>query len=561
MSTERESNAPVAAHVLITRWLMVAGLIVGCACMVVWNVMEEFKGPAVWMAFSGGLLFALGFLCNIRWVFSLFSSRQAAYGSGAFIYILVATVLLVAINHISHRYLYMRKDVTSTKKYTLDARSLKILKNLEKDIRIIFFNQGGMAGDQEIQDLLEEYDEASPNVVVDIIDVYLNPTKVGSLSEELNTPIDEETWILVHTEGGAKHLGREDIFQASKSPSMFGGPQESDKFKGEDAITSAVVNVTQEKTATIYFTNGHGERNIDPAKNGREEISLMAPKLLQENFKVRKLQFVGKTPIPEDAAVLAIVGPRNSFQPNEIKVLDTYLKEGGSLLVAIDPGKKIGLEKLLANWGIVVEPMALVLDPKFKFNNEDPRIPRIFNYSEHEITEGFGKRESIFIMACPMVGNPQNIGWAKTNILAMTSAYSWGEMDLAQAYKMKAGFDQGKDAKGPLVVAMTAESAPPPGNPNKPARLVVFGDSDFVSNQYVTGLFQVFAPMNASFFLNAINWLARQEDQIGIRHLDLDIRQVVMNERQQRAAFWITWFGIPGIGMLLGLWVWRMRRS
>ena len=56
--------------------------------------------------------------------------------------------------------------------------------------------------------------------------------------------------------------------------------------------------------------------------------------------------------IPEDAALLVIVGPRQQLLPQEAQLLEKYLRKGGSLLLALDPGESVGFESLLKAYGI-----------------------------------------------------------------------------------------------------------------------------------------------------------------------------------------------------------------
>ena len=88
----------------------------------------------------------------------------------------------------------------------------------------------------------------------------------------------------------------------------------------------------------------------------------------------------------------------------------------------------------------------------------------------------------------------------------------------------------------------------------RPTRLVVFGDSDFVSNGGLTGA-------NADFFLGAVNWLLDRDIAMAITAPALPELQLVMNARQLRQLFWLAVVALPGAVMLVGLFaIWRRRR-
>jgi ABC-type uncharacterized transport system involved in gliding motility auxiliary subunit len=83
---------------------------------------------------------------------------------------------------------------------------------------------------------------------------------------------------------------------------------------------------------------------------------------------------------------------------------------------------------------------------------------------------------------------------------------------------------------------------------------VVFGDSDFASN---SGLG---VPGNRDLFMNAVSWLAQQENLISIRPRDPDDRRVTLTAQAQTAVFWLSLFIIPGLLLLAGVQTWWRRR-
>jgi ABC-type uncharacterized transport system involved in gliding motility auxiliary subunit len=68
------------------------------------------------------------------------------------------------------------------------------------------------------------------------------------------------------------------------------------------------------------------------------------------------------------------------------------------------------------------------------------------------------------------------------------------------------------------------------------------------------------AGRNADLFLNAINWLAQQEDMIAIRPRDPEDRRITLTAQQETMIFWLTIFIIPGVILLAGVQTWWRRR-
>ena len=86
------------------------------------------------------------------------------------------------------------------------------------------------------------------------------------------------------------------------------------------------------------------------------------------------------------------------------------------------------------------------------------------------------------------------------------------------------------------------------------ARLAVFGDSDFAANGSL-GI-----QGNRDLVLNAINWLAEQENLISIRPREPEDRRITVTADQQFRIFAASIFLIPGVIVGAGVYTWWRRR-
>jgi hypothetical protein len=101
---------------------------------------------------------------------------------------------------------------------------------------------------------------------------------------------------------------------------------------------------------TIYFTQGHGEKQIDDMdKTG---YSTVKGQLEKENYIVKPLNLIVEGKVPMDASVIVVAGPTSEPFPNELDLLDGYLKGGGSVLLLLDPSPGASLADFTKKWSV-----------------------------------------------------------------------------------------------------------------------------------------------------------------------------------------------------------------
>ena len=106
------------------------------------------------------------------------------------------------------------------------------------------------------------------------------------------------------------------------------------------------------------------------------------------------------------------------------------------------------------------------------------------------------------------------------------------------------------DQRGPLPLGVAAEKK----SGSTDARLVVIGNSEFATNQWVG------QQRNGDLFFNAINWLTEEENLISIRQKEAANRRVTLTEAQQRELSWFSMVFLPLIVIIGGIYIWVKRR-
>lgn len=507
----------------------------------------------VWNGLAlAGLACALTYIVS-QWreVLRALSTRQARYGALSIASVAIVVGILAALNYVGARQ-NKRWDFTEAKQFSLSDQTRRVLGSLEQPVQVKVFSRTDEFG--RFRDRLGEYEYSSPQVKVEYIDVDKDPPRARQYA------IQQYGTIVVE----------------------YGERTERTTASGEQDITNAIVKAVEGKRKKAYFVQGHGEK--DPVSaDQRAGYNQIAESLGRDNFEVDRLVLAQRGAVPDDASVVVVAGPTSDFLAPEIASLERFLERGGAVMLMLDPPdgpEGPALPNLVAfarNWGIDVGDNVVVdVSGIGQLLGQGPATPLAANYPAHPIVDRFN-----VITAFPLARSVTAVvGGGPSNRIAQafaeTSEQSWAETDLkALGAGTSVAFDEGTgDQQGPVSIA-AAVSAPiekPPAaesadatpegdaadeadTPRRDARLVVVGDSDFVANSGIR-----LTPGNPDLFLNAMNWLAQQENLIAIRPREADDRRVTITGDGQRLTYLFSLLVVP-VGIFgAGVYTWWRRR-
>ncbi|MBW1740006.1 MAG: GldG family protein [Deltaproteobacteria bacterium] len=521
-----------------------AGFIIIVATAITYGMIPAAQ-RYTWVGWIVGLLCLIAYVVgSFNTIRDYFKKRSARYGVNAFILILLVLGILVFVEAISARH-SARFDLTASKRFTLSEQTLKILKNLEKPVRVTAFYQEASPQAEKARDLLDQYAYASRKFSFDFVDPDRFPGKARRYK------ITTYGTLVLETD-----TREEKITQAT-----------------EQELTNALLRVTRKGEKVIYFMTGHDEKSTE--NYGKDGYSGVKKAIEDQNYAVRDLLLMRAEKVPADASVLIIAGPKKALFPEEIFTLKRFIDQGGHLLILIDPETDTGLSEFLRSCGIEVG-QDVIVDKLSRLFGADYLTPIVSQYAGyHPITENF-KTASFFPLA-RSISVAQDVPQHVQNIeLAKTGPSSWAETDLVMLKKGKASFDNQKDTMGPIPVAVVStirhetteanndeaketvenktEAPDRKKDTLRPARIVVFGDSDFAGNTYLN------LSGNRDLFMNTISWLAEEEDLIAIRPKKQESQPVVLSYTQGRVIFWTSVVLLPAAVLIIGIVVLRRRR-
>jgi len=465
--------------------------------------------------------------------------------------LLLAFVLVLMLNYFSLRNPF-RWDWSGRQYYALSEKTLNLLDSLDQRVDVTVFFQEDHKLYPEIENLLEEYQYCSRNIHVEWVDPARDLARTEKLAEKYGLT---EARVVVFDLGGKSKVVRQADLANSR---MVKGREEPviSAFKGEQAFSSAIQGLLQGKVPVVYFLVGHGEGRVTDFDR-ISGYSRLGTVVFRDNVEVRELSLTKEKGVPEDAATVVVMGPSKRLDKTEVEMLEEYLSRSGRLMLLLDALRETGLDSMLRRWGVALRS-DFVLDPDNTLKGSDVYVR---TYYEHPITlrmSGSGARFFLPRSIEPLEIEGQEAEAEDRPVvapLAVTSDKSWSE---TQVKESSARYDENTgDRRGPVSLAVAVER----GASRKvldvqisPSRMVVFGDSDFVSNGALAG-------GNQDLFMSALNWLIDREVLMAIAPKPIEEVKLELTHRQLSRLFWVSVAGLPFVAVLAGLLVWFWRRK
>lgn len=375
-----------------------------------------------------GVAFLIGwFIWTMIQHLNFLTRRSTQAGTNAFLATIALLVIVGIINFLAFRYLG-RIDLTENQLYTLSPQTQELVSNLKQPMKLWIFDSNSSPNDK---DLLENYRRYNQNFSFE----FVNPDQRPDLVKTFEVKAQGN----VYLESGKKKQLVQTLINFNQREPL-----------SEIKLTNAIEKILRDRVLNVYFLQGHGERPLDTSKEGLSEA---VSSLENKGFKVNPLNLVEASGIPENTNTLILAGPKRKLFPQEVTALENYVNRGGSLFVMVDPETDAGLDPILKQWGVQLDPRIILdISGAGSLLGLGPAAPIITTYGEHPITKEFGNGMSIFPLSRPIstVKMP--------NVQAVTileaSDKMWAKKELTSE---ELEFDPQVDLNGPfdLGVALT----------------------------------------------------------------------------------------------------------
>lgn len=467
--------------------------------------------------------------------------------------VLLVLALFFGVNRISYRY-HARWDLSPQQSYTLSSSTLNYVSKLPKDVFIanVFARDAKVFAD--VQALLEEYRlNGGGRIKIRSIDPLRDIERAEELKAETGLPLDQ-SGIVIRVGDRTRFIREEEMVIRDTGTETVRAIKE---FRGEAAVTSALINLVEGKERKFYLVVGKGSRTEAALTDAMAALGELGR---QQNFQLLPLNLADITRVPEDADGLLLAGIRYDLSEREITMIKAYWEgRRAGLLVMLDPaGETPRLHAFLGLNGITPrEDRVLFAESTGTGTRKEFSVQAIFD-NESSITQPLssstvtlpGQSQSLDVRFDDEYLQNQNI---LVHPLIGASDRYWGEKNYLEDLPVV----DDEDTREPIYIAASVERGSVADERLRVdgCRMVVVGNASMLDKKTALAV-------NRDFVAASLNWMINREKLIGgipakLKHS----YRIQLSPRQNELIFWITSITMPGLVLVLGMLVWASRRA
>lgn len=479
-------------------------------------------------------------------------------GLNVVVQIILILFLVAMVNSFAFKH-YARWDFSRDQKYTLSDKTKRFVDTLKGKMRITVFFSPTTPITADVENLLTEYQYAGKGKIdIEHIDPERNLSRAKELFDKYKVVTDESLLVLDY-EGRNKTVKASEMADIDQSGMAVGEGPRVAAFKGEQAITSAMIDLVEGKKKTLGYVTGHKEPALS---EGTSPITVLKTFIENENIKFQDLNLLDLEAIPADVNAVMIIGPQYDFSDREMKLLRDFWDKQGRILLLLDPaaktpklrgflnelGVKVNNDRLMVFLRTGIEELALTRDVQARFLGDSP------------VTKRLADVRALFLGGTSSLTlEPDRVRAANIRLEPLIQAEKgyFAETDYNTDNQAKLQADAKQSSNVLLTIGAAIEkggSADQRVQVNSP-RLVVVSNATFVQDNAITQDQQ-----GLDFISGSVNWLLSREQLIGIAPKIPKPLTFNLSEEALRRLRWIILVFMPLVPAVIGTMVWWQRR-
>jgi len=488
-------------------------------------------------------------------------------GVNVLVQVAILLVIAVMVNYLGFEH-YRRWDLSRDKKFTLSDKTKRFLQSIPGKARITVFFLPNNPLIEDVQGMLTEYQYAAKGKLdVENISPDRNRSRAKEVLDKYKVVTGEDLLILDY-DGRNKTVKASEMAEIDQGNPMSGEAPTIAAFKGEQALTSALMELVEGKKNTIGYVLGHKEPPIAEAPPTAVDATVSPIRVLKtfienENITFQELNLFEVGAIPAELKMILINGPQYDFSEREMKLLRDFWDKQGRILLLLDPaaktpklnaflfelGLKVNDDRLMAMVKTGIEEVGLLRDVQARFLGDNP------------ITKRLAEARGIFTGgACSLSLEPERVRSANVRLQPLVQAEKgyWAEADYNSGDQAKFQEDALRNGDAIHTIAVSIEKG---GSGDErvqanSSRMLVVSNATFVQDGSISQDQQAL-----DFISGAVNWLLNREQLIGIAPKVPQTLIFSLDQNALRNLRWLILLFMPLVPAVLGLVVWWRRRA
>jgi hypothetical protein len=303
------------------------------------------------------------------------NKKRLKYGANSTMVLAFAVICVILLNAVAlfaeNKFSALKIDLTADNLTKITDETREVLKTVDEgdeEIDLIYL-KGVDDESEDVMDVLKQYDEKCKNISLETVNYVKDPTVL----KQYNISSTSGNALVVSNSDKTKY---KTIYESD----MWSTSGSSASFLLENKLTNAIGYLLSEREVNVVISQGHDEA----------ETSVLVAALEEENASCTTLD-LSTADIPEDTDIFMIMAPQSDFTQGEVDALDTYLSDGGNVVISFPFNVSLPhLEEYISEWGLEISD-DIILEQDASKSYQQSGMYFYPSVTDNEITSSISK--------------------------------------------------------------------------------------------------------------------------------------------------------------------------
>jgi hypothetical protein len=454
---------------------------------------------------------------------------------------------------------YERRDFSRSQRFALAGQTKTVLREFKKPVELIVVASPTFASPVaailgDLRGLLNEVVFFKrEGVRVEYVDPVRNPTRMQDLKAKYNLAAFDNL-LIIEFDGRHRLLEIAEMGEFDMSPVANGGAPVLEAFRGEQALTAALIGLLKPEREKVYFLEGHGEASA------RGELSNFVDFIERQNADAEGLSLAARDTVPDDASAIVVAAARTDLDEREAAVLAAWLRQGGRMLLLLDPNSDTPrLRGLAASSGILPKNDRVLRLIELPFATGILRDVTGQVLTNTEVVRRLDQMNILFPGATQSLGVDAKLAEAEKILvrpLVQAAEEFWGETEYAPNQPDGVAYQDGIDNGQPIIIAAAADRDGVEDDrlDIQSSRLIVVGTAQFAMDASLSR-------QGLDFLIGCVNSLIDRGAVTGVMPKSVSRFSLNLTQEQLSQLALVVMVAVPAGAALFGFLVWLKRRK